>query len=203
MATIENPHLREALRETGIGLKQVNFMPLAADDNWFLTTTTMAGAVNESKKVTSFTKAYCPLWPTTVTTVVTDAAADNWTACTITLAGIDQFGDNIVATVAGTNSSGTWTAAGVIPFAKLTAITVTVAGTTTSSDAFIVGYGKTYGLGCKIGTTADVICSEFNNAADAGTASAVYHSYVVAGTPDAAKFLSLLVRPAPASPTGY
>ena len=200
---IENPHLRESLRENGQGLKFVNFMPLAADDNWFLTTTSFGGAVNESDTVTSFTKAYCPLWPTTVTTVVTDAAADDWTAVSVQISGVDQFGDIRTETVAATNSSGTWTAAGSHAFAKLTSVKISVTGTTTSSDAYIIGYGKTYGLGCKIRATTDVICSEFNNAADAGTASAVYHTYAVAGTLDAAKFFSLLVRPAPASPMGY
>lgn len=199
---IENPHLRASLREAGIGLKQVNFMPLAADDNWFKTSTAFTAVANPVVTVTSFTKAYCPLWPTTVTAVVTDNAADDWTAVAVTIVGIDQFGDVRTETIAGTNSSGTWTATGAVAFAKLVSVKIAVTGTTTTSDAYIIGYGKVYGLGCKIAATTDVICSEFNNAADTGTASAVYHTYAVNGTPDAAKFLTLLVRPAPVNPRG-
>lgn len=201
--TIHNPHLRDGLRENGQGLQFVNFMPLAADNDWFKTSTAFAAVANPTVTVTSFTKAYAPLWPTTLIAVVTDNAADNWTACTVVVTGIDQFGNVNTETIAGTNSSGTWTATGVVAWALLTSVAITVAGTTTTADAYILGYGKTYGLGCKIKATADVICSEFNNAADAGTASAVLHTYAVAGTPDAAKFLTLLVRAAPASPEGF
>ena len=199
---IENPHVRASLRESGVGLKHVNFMPLAADDDWHKTATAFTAVANPSVTVTSFTKAYCPLWPAAVSVVVTDQAGDNWTAVTVTTVGIDQFGDVRTETIAGTNSSGTWTAAGAVAFALLQSMTITVAGTTTTSDTYKIGYGKIYGLGCKIAATADVICSEFNNAADAGTASAVYHTYAVAGTPDAAKFLTLLVRSAPVNPRG-
>lgn len=199
---IENPHMRESLRDAGVGLKFTNFMPLAADDDWHKTSTAFAAVANPTVAVTSFTKAYAPLWPAALSVVVTDNAADNWTAVTIVATGIDQFGDVVTETFAGSNSSGTWTAAGAVAFALLTSVSITVAGTTTSSDAYKIGYGKIYGLGCKIAATADVICSEFNNAADAGTASAVYHTYAVAGTPDAAKFLTLLVRSAPVNPRG-
>jgi hypothetical protein len=200
---IHNPHLRDGLRDNGQGLKFVDFMPLAPDDDWFKTSTAFAAVANPSVTVTTWAKAYCPLWPTTVTTVVTDNAADDWTGVTVVITGIDQFGNVATETVTGSNSSGTWTAAGSVAWAKLTSVTITVAGTTTTNDAYKIGYAKTYGLGCKISATADVICSEFNNAADAGTASAVYHTYAVAGTPDAAKLLTLLVRAAPASPGGF
>ena len=201
--TIHNPHLRDGLRENGQGLKFVNFMPLAADSDWFKTSTVFTAVANPTVTVTSFTKAYAPLWPTTCTTVVTDDTGDNWTAVTVVIDGIDQFGNVVKETVSGTNNTGTWTATGAVAWAKLTSVAITVAGTTTTSDAYVIGYGKIYGLGCKIKATGDIICSEFNNAADAGTASAVYHTYAVNGTPDAVKFLTLLVRAAPSSPEGF
>ena len=190
---IRNPELRSILR--GEGLRQVAFMPIAADDDWFLTTTNFGGALNEADTVTSFTLAYCPGFPVCPVTVITDAAADNWTGVAVITAGIDQFGDYITDSVAATNSSGTWTATHVKAFQTLTSVTITVAGTTTASDSYIIGFAKTYGLGCRIAASGDVSVKMFDGAADAGTTSVANCTYVVAGTPDAAKNLILLIRP--------
>ena len=196
MATIHNPHLREALRET-VGLHCVKFAPLAADNNWFLTATNFGGAANESDTVlaAALTKAYCPDRPVAPVIVVTDAAGDDWTAVSCTIKGIDQFGAEITETAAGTNSSGTWTASFGNAFAYLRTVTIAVTGTTTASDSYIIGFAKTWGIGCKIDASGDLITSNFDGAADAGTTSVVYHTYTPAGTPNAAKYLSLVAIP--------
>lgn len=193
---IHNPELRRVLYSQN--LRQIAFSPLAADDNWFKTATTPTAGENKTSTVTSFTADYCPGWPVVPVVVATDAAADDWTAVSVTIKGYDQFGDFISETAAGANSSGTWTATLVNAFRKLESASITITGTTTGSDSFVIGYAKTYGLGCKITATSDVIAKLFNGSADAGTVSAVNNTYVVAGTPDAAKELVLTV-----DPTGY
>jgi hypothetical protein len=190
---IHNPQLAETLYSES--LIQVNWECLAADDNWFLTATTFGGAANESDTITSFTKDYCPLWPVCPVVVVTDNAADDWTAVAVTFVGYDQFGDWISHAVAATNSSGTWTATSLKAFEKLESVTIAVTGTTTTSDSYIIGFAKTYGLGRRITAAAELINSLFDGAADSGTLSTVHQTYVIAGTPDGAKAMTFLIRP--------
>lgn len=190
---IRNPELRAILKAEG--LFQIAFEALAADDNWHLTSTNFGGAANEVDVITSFTVDECPGWPVCPVTVVTDAAADDWTAVSVEIKGYDQFGDFITHTVAATNSSGTWTASATLAFQKLVQVTISVSGTTTSSDAYIIGFVKTYGIGRRLGAAGDVIETLFDGSADAGTVSAANSTYAVAGTPDGAKELVILLRP--------
>lgn len=186
---------RESLQQFA-GLKCDTFAPIAADDNWFLEATNFGGAENESDTVlaASLTRAYCPERPVVPVAVVTDNADDDWTGVSVTISGVGQFGLPVLETKAATNSSGTWTATFNNAFASIISVTIAVTGTTTASDSYIIGFAKTYGLGVQISATTDVICSTFNGAADAGTISATYHTYLIAGTPDAAKFFSTAIR---------
>jgi NhaP-type Na+/H+ and K+/H+ antiporter len=160
-----------------------------------LTSTALTAGANQTKTITSFTKDYCPGWPVVPVFVVAEATGDTLTAVSAVIQGKDQFGDTISETVAATNSSGTWTGTAVNAFATITSFAVTTTGTTTANDTVILGFVKTYGLGCRLGASADVIAKLFNGAADAGTVSAANSTYVIAGTPDASKELVLCVRP--------
>jgi len=191
--TIHNTQLRETMKAEG--LVQVNWECLAADENWYYESLAPTAGENKTTTITSFAKAYCPLWPVVPVIVVTDAAADDWSGVSVLIKGVDQFGDNISETAAGANSGGTWTATCLNAYCTLTSAAVTVTGTATSSDRWIIGFAKTYGIGRNIAATGDVICSWFDNAADAGTVSAAYSTYIIAGTPNSAKAMTLLVRP--------
>lgn len=202
---IYNPELREALRESGVGLHKLSWAPIAADENWFLTSTNFGGAENESDTIAagSLTEAGCPEVPVVPVIVVTDNAGNDWTDVSCTIIGIDQFGTQITEAAAATNDTGTWTATFNNAFAYLDSVTIAVTGTTTNSDAYVIGFAKTYGLGCKIVTTDDVLCQMFNGAVDGGTASAVYHTYEIDGTPDGADFCSLVVLNKNTKAVGY
>ncbi len=190
--SIHNPELRHILGEEP---HFVHFEPIAADNNWFKTTVTFTGAENESKTVTSFTKDYCPGWPVCPVIVVTDAADDDWTGVTSVVKGFDQFGDFITETVVHAGGGTPWTGTCLNAFEKIVSITTTVAGTTTSSDTYIIGFVKTYGLGCRITATSEVIASLHNGANDTGTVSIAYNTYTIAGTPNALEITLLYIRP--------
>lgn len=193
---VRNPELAAILKADG--LRQLAFMPLAANDDYFMVST-VPSSVGENKTsallAADMTLAYCPGWPVVPTMAFTDAAADDWTAVSATFIGIDQFGDPIEETVASASSATPWAITATKAFQSFISIGFTITGTTTSSDRYKMGYAKTYGLGCKPKSSAEVIATLFNGAADAGTLSLVHYTYIPAGTPDAAKELILLMRP--------
>ena len=196
MATINNPKMREAFRDQV--LQHISTIPLAADDNYFKTSTVLA-AQTTTLAAASMTKSYTPTTPVVpVLVIVNDVASGetSWTSVAATMVGLDQFGRRVAETVAAVDSSDTWTATWTTAFATLISVSFTITGGTAAdgSDTYILGYAKTYGLGVKIGASADVIVHNFNGATDAGTISTVNHTYVVAGTPDAAKILEFWIR---------
>jgi hypothetical protein len=191
--SIRDPQFREVLASQS--LEQISFRPLAADDNWFLTTTVPPAGLNKTTTITSLTKAYCPGWPVVPVVVVTEGTGDTFSAVSSVVTGIDQFGDFCSETVAHTNVGGTWTGTAVNAYQSITSVAVTITGTADGADGVIVGFAKTYGIGRRIKASADVVCQLFFGSADAGTIDATYQTYVVAGTPNAAKELVLLVRP--------
>ena len=189
---IRNPELRSILRaDTTV---TTEFAPLAADDDWFKASQVHAAGENLTLAISTWTNAFCPKHPVVPVIVTTEDTGDTFTAVSTILTGYDQFGDFISETVAHTNSSGTWTGTAVKAYDILVTASVTVTGTTTTSDATIIGYAKTYGLSKRIRASGDVVVSMFDGAADAGTLSVANQTYVVAGTPDGAKFLTLRIR---------
>lgn len=189
---IRNPEVRDVIQEKAA--TTLSFSPLAADNDWFKTSTAPTAGADKTTSVTSFTKAYCPGHPVVPVTVVTDGADDDWTAVSVVLYGTDQFGHEVSETVAGTNSSGTWTATATTAFELLRRVDITVTGTATGADAYIIGFAKTYGIGQRITATAEVIAQLFNGAADAGTVSVANNTIVIAGTPDGAKIWTVYAR---------
>lgn len=194
--SIHNPELRQILRAEG--LHQIAFMPIAADNDWFKTATNPVGTTGgETVTITSFTKAYCPGWPVVPTITYTPAsgsevgASGSGTSITATVMGEDQFGDVVTETVDCSDGSGVC----VNAYQKLISVSLSIVGTALATDAIIVGFAKTYGLGRKIAASGDVIAKLFDGAADAGTVDANYSTYAVAGTPNAAKNLIILLRP--------
>ena len=192
MSKIHNKQILEAVQN--IAPTIINIPIPAADDNYFKTSTVPTAGLNKTTTVTSFTKSYVIDMPVVPVIVVTDGADDNWTAVSIVVIGVDQFGKTISETVTATNSSGTWTGTALNAYLTLTSVAITITGTATGADAYIIGFAKTYGLGVKIAATGDVVIHNFNGATDAGTISQRYATYAVAGTPDAAKLLHLFIR---------
>ena len=194
--SIHNPELRQILN-ADINLRQVAFMPIAPDPDWFKTSQTLTAGASTTLTTTSFTKAYCPGWPVAVTAlVVDDIAVTDFTAGSMVVIGVDQFGDTITETAAGVYTSGTgWAFTTLNAFQSLVSVAVTMTGTAGGAETLVIGFNKTYGFGCRIKAAADVITKMFDGAADAGTTSIPYNTYVVAGTPNAAKNLILLMRP--------
>lgn len=192
---IQNRQLRDALRFNG--LRQVAFMPLAADNDWFLESTAPTSGANKTTTIAaaSLTKAYCPGWPVVLVGVVTENAGDTFTAVSLFVQGLDQFGMYRQETIAFTNSSATWTGTGAGAFCTLISIALTITGTVDANDRFILGFAKTYGIGVPLVATADVIATLFDGAADSGTISLANTTYAIADTPNAAKHLIILVRP--------
>jgi hypothetical protein len=191
--SIHNPELRSIMRAEG--LLQVAFEALAADDNYFKTTVNPATGAS-SITVSSFTKAYCPGWPVCPTLTYVETSGSDVTGISAVITGIDQFGDGISETVTASFVSGTgWVGTAVNAFRTLSSVVVTITGTSDVADTLIIGYAKKYGLGRKIGQSTDVIVSNFDGAADAGTVNVENSTYDIAGTPDGAKELLLLVHP--------
>lgn len=194
--TIRNPKIRRVLNEQA--LQTYSVLAPSADDNYFKTSTVLA-AQTTTLLAASMTKAYAidiPVVPVII--IVNDVASGetSWTSVAVTFVGIDQFGARISETVAAVDSSDTWTGTALNAYATLVSVAFTVTGGTAAdgSDTYIIGFAKTFGLGVKIGSTSDVFIHNFNGATDAGTISNVYHTYVVAGTPDGAKILFLWIR---------
>jgi hypothetical protein len=193
--TLKSPTVKAIFKAEG--LKQIAFSPLAADPDYFKVST--APTAGEDKTTTllaaSMTNSTMPGWPVVPVSVITDSTGGDITAVSAVIAGLDQFGDYREETVAHTDSSGTWTGTAVNAYETLISYVLTITGTADAADRYVLGFAKTYGLGCKLGDTTDVISKFFNGSADAGTLSVPNITYVVAGTPDAAKELILAVRP--------
>lgn len=206
---VQNPGDRERLYSEA--LEVISFLPLAADADAFL-----LGTGNHPSAAVALTSTStfdaddmvtdtCPCWPVVPVVQAIDAAESSaWTSVTATIVGIDQFGDQISEAKAATNSSGTWTATLNNAFQRLITITVVIVlpdgSIDTTNDDIKCGFAKTYGLGRRCVVTSattsdDVVVTMFDGAADAGTLAMAYQTYAVAGTPDAAKVLSLTLRP--------
>jgi hypothetical protein len=193
--TIHNPMLRAILRAEG--LKQVAFAPLAEDLAWFKASTAPTAGDNKTTTLlaASMTAAGCPGWPVVPVITVIDSSGSDVTGVSAVVQGIDQLGDNRTESITATDSSGTWTGTALHAYETLISVAITIAGTADAGDRYTIGFSKTYGFGCRIAATSDVVSKMFNGAADAGTVSIPYNTYVVAGTPDAAKELMLVIRP--------
>jgi hypothetical protein len=194
---IFNPDMRTAFREQGNG--GVHFMPLAATADWFKTSAAPTASVDgtSTTTLTSFTKSYAPLHPVCPVIVATDDAgsSSDWTAATAYVTGRDQFGNLITELVTGVDGgAGAWTLTCTKAFATLTRVVMTITGTVDGSDTYTIGFAKTYGLGVAIAADADVLIHCFNGSNDAGTVDEVNNTYLVAGTPDAAKWLDLYIK---------
>lgn len=193
---IHNPELRENFAQMP---RTVFFAPLAADDDWFKTSTVLS-AQETILLAGSMTKSVSPNIPVVPVLVITNDKASgetSWTSVEATIVGINQFGKRVVDTVDAVDSSDTWTATFNEAFASLVSITFTVTGGTAAdgSDTYIFGYDKEYGLMCNIAASADVIVSTFNGTTDAGTVNVPYNTYTIAGTPDAADFACFVCAP--------
>lgn len=197
IAPIHNPALRQTLASE-LGLRQISFAPIAADDNWFDESQALAGDTEGTYVLTvlaaGMTKDYCPGWPVVPVIVTAEDSTDGWTSVVSVVTGIDQFGHRNVETVTHTNSSGTWTGTAVKAYRELISVVTTIVGTTSAADDSIIGFAKTYGFGCHIKAAADVVATIFNGAAEGGTISVLNQTYVIAGTPDAADTLIILVE---------
>jgi len=187
-----SPDVRAVLQAEG--LRTLTFIPLAADNDWWKTSTQLTTGLNKTTTITTFTHATCQSLPQTVIGVVTENSGDTWTGVSIVLQGINQFGQVVSETLTGTNTSGTWTCTGATCWIKLLSAAVTVTGTGDTSDAVILGFGKIYGLCHQILAAADVLYTFFEASADAGTVSVANASYAIAGTPNAAKLASITLR---------
>jgi len=201
---IRDPQLKQIWRD------QVNtefhFAPLAADVDWFKTSTSLSATTTFTLAAASMTKSVAPNHPVCPVLYVTNDKAsgdDSWTSVTMTVVGTDQFGrtendTDIAATLSFTGGTDTWTATCLHAYSSLTSLAFTVVTgdgeDCDTNDSYTFGFAKTYGLGCKIGKSADVLVHNFNNANDDGTISATYNTYVIAGTPDASKTLDLVIR---------
>ncbi len=190
--SIHDPQIRQVLAEKP---RKIWFEPLAAAAGWFKTAVTYAAGANKTVTTTSFTAAYCPGWPVAPVIFVSEDTGDTFSAVSSVVIGFDQFGDWKTETVAHTNSSGDWTGTCVNAYEKLLSVATTVTGTTTTSDDVVIGFAKTYGLGTRITATDEVIAKLFNGVAEAGTVSVTNNTYVMVGTPDAAKILALYIKP--------
>jgi len=193
---VRNPEQREYMK---YHLNQdVFFFPAAPDEDWFKTSTALA-AQTTTLAAASMTKAYSPNRPVCPVLVITNDVASgetSWTSVAVTFLGVDQFGDLVTHSMAATDSSDTWTASCPVAYATLTSITFVVTGGTAcdASDAYILGYAQTYGLGTQVESSDDVLNATFDAITDAGTVSTVYSTYLIAGTPDAAKIMYLNIR---------
>jgi len=192
---ISNPKIREAFKQCVVNA--IEFAPPAADDDYFKTSTALA-ADTTTLAAASMTKSVAPYYPVCPVLVITNDVATGetaWTSVSAELTGVDQFGQTITETVAGVDSN-TWTCTFTQAFCSLVSITFTKTGGTAadSSDTYILGFAKTYGLGQSIARSGDVLISNFNGAADAGTISVTKNTYAIAGTPDGSKLLNLYVR---------
>jgi len=197
--SIQNPELRMILNAEG--LKQVAFMPLAPDDDWFKVSTVPTAHATSSVTTllaAAMTLPYCPGWPVVPVLTCIEDTHDTWTVVSALVTGINQFGDWCQETIAGVNSPAkTWTATCLNAYQTLISIVITITGDVAAADRYKLGFNKTYGVGYHLEAATDLICSLFNFAADAGTLSLAYQTYIIAGTPAAsvATNVILLMRP--------
>ena len=187
-----SPDVRAVLQAEG--LRTLTFIPLAADNDWWKTSTQLTTGLNKTTTITTFTHATCQSLPQTVIGVVTENSGDTWTAVSIVLQGINQFGQVVSETLTGTNTSGTWTCTGSVCWLQLLSAAITITGTGDTGDAVILGFGKTYGLCHQILASTDVLFQSFDGSADDGTVSVANASYAFDGTPNAAKVGSITLR---------
>jgi hypothetical protein len=190
---IRNPELRRILAET-VGIRKTTFLAPAADDDWFDASQVYAAATALTVLAAGMTNSSCPGHPVVPVLVSDEDTTDSWTAVSAVVTGIDQFGDFCQETVAHTNSSGTWTGTCVNAYQELVSTVTTVTGTTSAADAQVIGFAKTYGLGCRIGATGEVLSQRFDGAEESGTLSAANATVIIAGTPDAAKLSEYYIR---------
>lgn len=193
---VRNPELSEVIKQQSC--TAINWLVPAATANYFKTSTALA-AQTTTLAAASMTKSYVTDVPVVPIIVVTNSGVSvAWTSVTGTVVGIDQFGHKIAETIAGvvSNVNQTWTLTAVNAYATLISVAFTIAGGTAadSNDSYVIGFGKTYGLGVNIGASGDVLVHNFNLATDAGTISVANNTYTFAGTPDAAKYGYLYVR---------
>jgi len=196
MPRIQNPQMREILRN--MVCVPVDFIPPAADNDWFKTSTTLS-AQTTTLLAASMTKSYCPGWPVVPVVVITNdksSGETSWTSVSCTFVGVDQFNETQSSVVSAVNANDTWTATSNLAFMTLTSVEFTVTGGTEcdSSDSYVIGFNKTYGLGQKIAASTDVRYHNFNGATDAGTISTTYHTYTIAGTPNGTAHMQWLCR---------
>lgn len=195
MASIRHPDIKQVIREQVP--QSFRLIPPTADPDWFRVSTVLA-AQTTTLLAAGMTKSYAPGHPIVpVLVVVHDVGGDtSWTSIAVTLVGIDQFGVKISETVAAVDNADTWTATALNAYATLISIEFTITGGTAAdgNDTYVLGFVKTYGLGVKIGATGDVLISNFDGTTESGTASTVYHTYVIAGTPNTTKILQLYMR---------
>ena len=197
---VRNPALREAFKQRAI--HHVRFVPPAADADYFKTSTVLAAAAT-TLAAASMTKSYVPGMPVAPVVVVTNDKAsggvDDWTSVTLSMTGIDQFGHKITETVAGTESGAVWTCACTHAYLRPVTLTFTIVqgdgDTPDGNDTYVVGFAKTYGLGCAIEKSDDAVITNFDGATDAGTVDTTRHTFAFAGTPDAAKVAEFYVIP--------
>jgi len=193
---LNNPKIKEAFNQQVI--QTLEWAPAAADDDYFKTSTNLA-AQTTTLASGDMTKSYVidiPVQPVLVITNDKASGETSWTSVAATMTGIDQFGNAVSETIAATDSNDTWTATFLNAYAKLTELSFTVTGGTEcdSSDSYVLGYAKTYGLCCVIGSSSDVLIHNFNLANDAGTVNTQYCTYTFAGTPDGSKLARLYIR---------
>ena len=193
---VQKPELRTVFREQVVNAIEV--APLAAAADYFKTSTVLAAQTTTllAASMTASVAINLPVVPVLVLTNDIATGETKWTSVSATVVGIDQFGTRNTETVAAVDASPTWTATFNHAYCSLISVAWTVTGGTAAdgSDTYTIGYAKTYGLGCAIQDSSDVLISTFNGAADAGTISNVFHTYTIAGTPDAAKLFALYVR---------
>ncbi|RLC33741.1 MAG: hypothetical protein DRZ76_03980 [Candidatus Nealsonbacteria bacterium] len=188
--------VRQSFRDTVVC--GIEFAPLAPDPDYFKTSTNLSDQTT-TLAAASMTASVAPQWPVVPVLVITNDKAsgeESWTGVSATILGYDQFGELRPNTVDAVNSSDTWTATFTRAYCSLKSITFTVTGGTDvdSSDSYVLGFAKTYGLGQNIARSADVLIHNFDGAADDGTISTVYGTYTIDGTPDGSKLLNLYVR---------
>lgn len=194
---VHDPELRAVIKQQSPCI--LSWVPLAPDADYFKTSTALAASQTTTLLAASMTKTIAPLIPVCPTVTITNNVASgetSWTSVAVTFVGVDQFGITQSHTVAAVDSSDTWTGTSLIAFASLTSVAFTVTGGTAcdTSDAYTIGYNKTYGLMVNVASSSDVILSNFDSATETGTVSTAYNTYTIAGTPNAVKVMTLIIR---------
>jgi hypothetical protein len=115
-----------------------------------------------------------------------DGSADH--VGTITVTGLNQNGEGVSEDLALPSTTGH--AHGVLAFAKISSVNIhDCTGTYGEADHVSLGYDNRLGLSAAPGAC---LLSTFDGAPDAGTYSATYGTYNVAGTMDGAKEVEVI-----------